>query len=251
MTEPAIKIQDAKKQFGSHQVLCGISLTINSGESFALIGGSGMGKSVAMKCIIGLIKLDFGEIYLNGRNIREKDNIPYERIGMLFQESALFDSMTVWQNVAFRLLRGKNKLSPEVAKSVAIEKLERVGLNASAAELFPSELSGGMKKRVGLARAIATNPEFLFFDEPTTGLDPIRAAMINRMISGIVQDSNATAITITHDMESARIVADRAALLNNGSIVWQGETGEFENSDNPFLHQFVNGLSDGPMSLSV
>lgn len=251
MTEPAIKIRDAKKKFGSHQVLCGISLTIDSGESFALIGGSGMGKSVAMKCIIGLIQLDFGEILINGRNIREKENIPYERIGMLFQESALFDSMTVWQNVAFRLLRGKNKLSPELAKSVAIEKLERVGLNASAADLFPSELSGGMKKRVGLARAIATNPEFLFFDEPTTGLDPIRAAMINRMIGGIVQDSNATAITITHDMESARIVADRAALLNNGSIVWQGRTDDFKNSDNPFLHQFVNGLSDGPMSLSV
>ena len=251
MPNPVIVINQAEKSFGTKKVLRGISLSIDSGESIALIGGSGVGKSVIIKCILGLIKLDHGDIILNNQNILGKNNIQYDRIGMLFQEGALFDSLSVWQNVAFRLLRGKNKYSLYKAKSIAIEKLERVGLNADVIELFPSELSGGMKKRVGLARAIATDPEFLFVDEPTTGLDPINASRISHLIRDIVSETNATAVTITHDMQSVRIIANRAALLNNGKIAWLGATDDISQSDNPYLNQFVNGLPNGPMNLLV
>ena len=249
--DPAIEIDGAEKAFGGNSVLRGFSLTVGRGESFALIGGSGVGKSVVMKSVLGLIPLDEGQIRINGKNIRDREGIAYSRIGMLFQEGALFDSMPVWQNVGFRLMRGKGRLASAKAKSMAIEKLERVGLSADVADLYPSELSGGMKKRAGLARAIAADPEIIFFDEPTTGLDPIRASVINELIRGIVRESKATAFTITHDMESVRIVSDRAGLLHDGKIVWLGDSKTLSDSSNPYLRQFVQGASTGPMKVSI
>ncbi len=251
LNEAAIQLEDVHKAFGDNQVLRGISFSVQPGESFALIGGSGVGKSVIIKSILGLIPLDRGRIIVNGQDNRDRKEIDYSRIGMLFQEGALFDSMPVWQNVAFRLMRGKNRLSPDEAKTLAITKLKRVGLGSEVTEKYPSELSGGMKKRVGLARAIASDPEIIFFDEPTTGLDPIRATIINNLIRGIVDESKATAVTITHDMESVRVISDRAALLHDGKIVWLSESKNLQDSDNPYLAQFVEGAAAGPMDIAV
>ncbi len=248
--KPLIELKDVEKSFGENRVLQGLSFSVNRGESFALIGGSGVGKSVAMKCLLGLVKPDKGEILVDGKAVGEPGNDLYSRVGMLFQEGALFDSLTVWQNVAFRLLRGPRKLPPKSAKSIAVEKLKRVGLAAETADLYPSELSGGMKKRAGLARAIAADPELLLFDEPTTGLDPIRAAIINELIHGIVTETGATAIAITHDMDSVRKIASRAGLLYNGKLIWSGASDGLSTSDNDHLRQFVNGSPRGPMQVS-
>ena len=251
MTDSIIELTDVEKSFGGNPVLSGVSLSIMPGESFALIGGSGVGKSVVMKCILGLLRPDKGRITVYGQDVRGRGEAIYSRIGMLFQEGALFDSMTVWQNVAFRLLRGRDKLPAAKAKATAIEKLERVGLAADTADLFPSELSGGMKKRAGLARAIAADPEIIFFDEPTTGLDPIRASMINDLIRGIVLETHATAVTITHDMDSVRKISNRAALLHAGRVVWSGSSDKLSTEGNPFVRQFVKGSSEGPMKVSI
>lgn len=251
MPDPIIELTDVEKSFGGNSVLSGVSLSIMPGESFALIGGSGVGKSVVMKCILGLLRPDKGRVAVYGREIHGNGEAVYSRIGMLFQEGALFDSMTVWQNVAFQLLRGRKKMPASKAKATAIEKLERVGLAADTADLFPSELSGGMKKRAGLARAIAADPEIIFFDEPTTGLDPIRASMINDLIRGIVLETHATAVTITHDMDSVRRISNRAALLHAGKVVWSGSSDELATENNPFVRQFVEGSSEGPMKVSV
>ena len=244
-----ISIKNVKKAFNQVNVLNGINLDVAKGESMVVIGGSGTGKSVLLKVILGLIPADSGEISLEGQSL---SNIGREkfltRFGMLFQGGALFDSLNVWQNVCFRLLRGNNRVNTKEAKEIAEQKLKRVGLKPEIADLFPSELSGGMQKRVGLARAIASNPEIIFFDEPTTGLDPIMAGVINNLIREIVVEMGATAITITHDMISARSIGDKIAMIHNGVIQWNGKITDLDNADDPYLIQFLNGNSSGPIT---
>jgi phospholipid/cholesterol/gamma-HCH transport system ATP-binding protein len=236
------------KAFGANQVLRGVDLSIERGESMVIIGGSGTGKSVLLKCILGLITPDSGTILVDGQDVVTQDRDAFlARFGMLFQGGALFDSLSVWQNVAFRLLRGPKKLPKDLARDLAIEKLRRVGLKPSVADLFPAELSGGMQKRVGLARAIAAEPEIIFFDEPTSGLDPIMSGVINELIREVVTEMGATAMTITHDMRTVRDVADRVAMLHNGVIQWSGPVGEIDTSGDPYLDQFINGRGEGPI----
>ena len=243
-----IQLQDIHKSFGANQVLQGVDVSVDKGKSLVIIGGSGTGKSVMIKCILGLIKADRGKILVDGQafNIEGRDAF-LARFGMLFQGGALFDSLTIWQNVAFRLLRGGLKKPQNEAREVAIEKLRRVGLKPDVADKFPAELSGGMQKRVSLARAIASEPEIIFFDEPTTGLDPIMSRIINDLIREIVVEMGATAITITHDMFSVRAIADHVAMLHEGKIRWSGPIGDMDQSDDPYLSQFINGRAGGPI----
>ena len=240
-----IELKNVSKSFGANQVLRDVSLKIDAGTSLAIIGGSGTGKSVTLKCILGLIKPDSGSITLDGAPIAKDREKFLARFGMLFQGGALFDSMHVWQNVAFRLLH--EGMSRDEAREIAVAKLSRVGLKPHTADLFPAELSGGMQKRVALARAVATNPEVIFFDEPTSGLDPIMSGVINRLIREIVTEMGATTITITHDMSSVRVIADTVALIHDGLVRWNGTVEDMEQADNPYLHQFLNGLADGPI----
>lgn len=243
-----IELRDVHKAFGSKEVLRGIDLEVKSGKSLVIIGGSGTGKSVTLKCVLGLIKPDAGTILLDGQDVTKVERDPFlARFGMLFQGAALFDSMSVWENVAFRLLRGSMKRPRGEAREIAIEKLRRVGLNPETADLFPAELSGGMQKRVGLARAIAADPEIIFFDEPTTGLDPIMAGVINQLIREIVVELGVTAMTITHDMTSVRAIADHVAMLHNGKIRWTGPIEDMDTADDPYLRQFVSGSAEGPI----
>jgi phospholipid/cholesterol/gamma-HCH transport system ATP-binding protein len=237
------------KSFGPKRVLQGVDLTVDSGTSMVVIGGSGTGKSVLIKCILGLVRPDAGVITLDGQDVTKGDREAFlARFGMLFQGGALFDSLRVWENVAFRLMQGKLKQPAEQARAVALEKLRRVGLSPDVADLYPAELSGGMQKRVGLARAIAAEPEVIFFDEPTTGLDPIMAGVINALIREIVVEMGATAITITHDMTSVRAIADRVAMLHDGVIRWVGPVGELDATPDPYVQQFVHGRADGPIA---
>ena len=243
-----IELRDVQKAFGDNRVLQGVNLTIASGTSMVIIGGSGTGKSVALKCILGLIHPDSGSITLDGRDVTKGDRDAFlARFGMLFQGGALFDSLPVWQNVAFRLLRGSLKRPKDEAREIAIEKLRRVGLKPDTAEKFPAELSGGMQKRVGLARAIAAEPEIIFFDEPTTGLDPIMSGVINDLIREIVTEMGATAMTITHDMTSVRAIADNVAMLHDGVIKWTGPVDGMDASGDPYLDQFIHGRAEGPI----
>jgi len=243
-----IEMQAIHKSFGPKQVLRGVDLTVNSGESMVIIGGSGTGKSVTIKCILGLIRPDSGRILLDGKDVEEEDRDAFlARFGMLFQGGALFDSLPVWQNVAFRLLRGSLKRPKAEAREIAIEKLRRVGLTPDVADQFPAELSGGMQKRVGLARAIAAEPQVIFFDEPTTGLDPIMAGVINDLIREIVVEMGATAMTITHDMSSVRAIADKVAMLHNGKIRWTGPVADMDTCGDPYVDQFINGRAEGPI----
>ncbi len=243
-----IELRDIHKAFGANKVLRGVNLTVPTGESMVIIGGSGTGKSVTIKCILGLVKPDSGTILLDGQDVAEAERDAFlARFGMLFQGGALFDSLTVWQNVAFRLLRGSLKRPRGEAREIAIEKLRRVGLKPEVADLYPAELSGGMQKRVGLARAIAAEPEIIFFDEPTTGLDPIMAGVINQLIREIVTEMGATAITITHDMASVRAIADKVAMLHDGVIRWSGPVEQMDDSGNPWLDQFIHGRAEGPI----
>lgn len=240
--KPLIQLQNVTKSFGPKAVLQGITLDVTKGESLVVIGGSGTGKSVLLKCILGLIKPDAGTITVGGQT----DPAQFlDRFGMLFQGAALFDSMPVWQNVAFRLLRGQT--TRKQARELAVEKLRRVGLNPDTADLYPSELSGGMQKRAGLARAIASNPDIIFFDEPTTGLDPIMANVINELIHEIVTEIGATTITITHDMSSVRAIASTVAMLHDGQIRWHGPKTAMDTADDPYLRQFIGGHADGPI----
>ncbi|WP_108482432.1 ABC transporter ATP-binding protein [Oceaniglobus ichthyenteri] len=244
-----IVLTDVHKRFGANPVLRGVNLTVPKGESMVIIGGSGTGKSICLKCILGLVTPDHGTITVDGKQTQNTNRAQFlARFGMLFQGGALFDSLPVWQNVAFRLLRGPLKRPKAEARAIAIEKLRRVGLSGDVADHLPSELSGGMQKRVGLARAIAANPDIIFFDEPTTGLDPIMAGVINDLIREIVVDLGVTAITITHDMTSVRAIADRVAMLHDGVIQWTGPVGDMENSGDPYLTQFIHGRADGPIS---
>lgn len=250
MSENKIEIKNLYKSFGRKKVLDGVDLEVKKGESLVVIGGSGTGKSVLIKCIQGLLAPDMGSIKIDGEEtIGTKKNI-HEKMGMLFQGAALFDSLSVWENVAFTLLENKN-MSRAKAKLEAIRVLRQVGLAPDVADLSPAELSGGMQKRVGLARAIISNPEIIFFDEPTTGLDPIMADVINDLIIESAKGLGATTLTITHDMASARKIADRIAMLYQGKIIWIGTVKEMDKSDNPYLKQFINGNSKGPIKVEV
>ena len=249
-----ISVKNLHKSFGHKVVLDGVDIDIAEGESLVVIGGSGTGKSVLIKCIQGIITPDEGSIKINGKESvgadRKEAEKLYSKMGMLFQGGALFDSLTVWENVAFGLIENQ-KMHRKKAKQEAIKYLRQVGLSEDVADLSPSELSGGMQKRVGLARAIATNPEIIFFDEPTTGLDPIMADVINDLIINSVKKIGASALTITHDMASARKIADRIAMLYKGKIVWQGSVKELDTTDNPYVRQFVQGSSQGPIKVEV
>lgn len=242
------------KRFGAKIVLDGVDLQVKRGESVVVIGASGTGKSVMLRCILGLLVPDDGIIRFEGEDITRLDGRARERLmrrfGMLFQGGALFDSLPVWENVAFGLLRAQ-KSPRRVARDRAYEKLAQVGLGPDVAQLRPAQLSGGMQKRVALARAIATEPEVLFFDEPTTGLDPITADVINNLIITSVRGLGATALSITHDMASVRKIADRVALLHQGRIVWTGTVVEMDKSTNPYVEQFIHGRAEGPIRMDV
>jgi len=254
MATPKIELRGVKKRFGPKVVLDGIDLVLEAGQSLVVIGGSGTGKSVTIKCVLGILRPDAGQIFVDGKEVthlggRARDQM-LKKFGMLFQASALFDSLTVWENVAFGLIQGRG-MARRKAREVAIQKLAKVGLGAEVANLSPSELSGGMQKRVGLARAIAADPEIIFFDEPTTGLDPIMADVINNLIVDTVKDVGATTLSITHDMTSARRIADRIAMLYKGKIIWNGPTKDIDASGNPYVDQFIHGRAEGPIKMEV
>jgi phospholipid/cholesterol/gamma-HCH transport system ATP-binding protein len=244
-----ITLTDVHKAFGANRVLRGVTLGVPRGTSTVIIGGSGTGKSVLLKCILGLVPSDTGTITVDGQDVRTAARDAFlARFGMLFQGGALFDSLPVWQNVAFRLLRGPGRRPRDEARAIAVTKLARVGLGSQVADLFPAELSGGMQKRVGLARAIAADPEIIFFDEPTTGLDPIMAGVINALIREIVTEMGATAMTITHDMNSVRAIADQVAMLHGGVIRWHGPIADLDRTDDPYVDQFIHGRAEGPIA---
>ena len=251
---PKIEISGVKKSFGSKHVLRGLDLKVGKAESVVIIGGSGTGKSVLLKCILGILRPDQGSIKIDGKEAvglsgREKDE-HLAKFGMLFQGSALFDSLPVWHNVAFKLIQAQH-IPRKEAKEHAIKTLGAVGLTPEVADLFPSELSGGMQKRVALARAIAAKPEIIFFDEPTTGLDPIMSDVINELIVKCVKELGATTLSITHDMASARKIADRIAMLHEGLIVWHCSKKDIDHSGNPYVDQFIHGRAEGPIKMQV
>lgn len=244
MTQPKIKIRNLHKSFGPKHVLRGIDLDVMPGESLVVLGGSGTGKSVLLKCILGLITPDSGTIEVDGVDVKtlkgkKRDDL-LRKFGMLFQGGALFDSLPIWRNICFEVIHNQ-KISKDEAMALAKKKVEAVGLTEDVLPLSPSELSGGMQKRVGLARAIASNPEILFFDEPTTGLDPIMCGVIDNLIRKCVKDLGATGMTITHDLTSARFIADKIAMIKEGKIIWQGTVPEMEKSKNEEVQHFING----------
>ncbi|RED11325.1 ABC transporter ATP-binding protein [Pontivivens insulae] len=243
-----LELTGITKSFGRKTVLRGVDLSIPEGQNLVILGGSGSGKSVLLKCILGLLRPDAGTVRIDGQEIGARDDAVLSRFGMLFQGGALFDSLTVWQNISFRLRQGQNRLSRTEARDLAIEKLRRVGLTPDVADLLPAELSGGMQKRVGLARAIAAEPEIIFFDEPTTGLDPIMAGVINDLIREVIADLGATGITITHDMISMRAVGDHVALMLDGKVHWTGPAAEVDTCGDPHVTQFVSGSASGPIA---
>ena len=251
---PKIRLRNLHKSFGDKVVLNGVDLDVGVGESVVVIGGSGTGKSVMIKCILALLPVSGGSIQVDGEEVvgigtkdRERIN---RKFGMLFQGSALFDSLPVWENVVFGLLAEK-RVSRAEARDVAIGKLAQVGLTPEVGDLSPAELSGGMQKRVALARAIAADPEIIFFDEPTTGLDPIMADVINDLIVKITREMGATALSITHDLASARKIAHRIAMLYEGKIIWAGPTADIDDSGNPYVDQFINGRAVGPIKMAI
>ncbi len=247
MSNIAIQTNNIHKYFGDKKVLTGIDLKIKEGESHVLIGGSGSGKSVLIKIIAGLMSATIGEVSFFDEQIKySRNRLNYDQIGMLFQGGALFDSLPVWHNITFGLLQ-KNEIEIKDAPEIAIEKLKMVGLDSDSAFKTPSELSGGMQKRVALARAIASNPKVLFFDEPTTGLDPIMANVINHLIVKCSKELGATTLTITHDIHSAKTIADKASMLYKGKLIWQGDRDHLDKPDNEYLAQFLSGNLNGPI----
>ncbi len=251
---PKFRAKGLSKRFGDKVVLDQLNVEVARGESLVVIGGSGVGKSVMIKCILGLITPDSGQVIIDDQDVtrlsppdREQVN---RKFGMLFQGAALFDSLPVWENVAFGLIQGEGH-DRQHAKSIATQKLGAVGLSPDVGALYPAELSGGMKKRVALARAIATEPEIIFFDEPTTGLDPIMGDVIDRLIVKCVRELGATALTITHDMASARKISDRIAMIHDGRIIWHGATSTIDNSGDERVDQFINGRAEGPIQMQV
>jgi len=251
---PKIRVRGLHKAFGTHRVLNGLDIDVAERESVVVIGGSGSGKSVLLKCILGILEPDAGTIEVDGRNVvgltGEARDQTLRKFGMLFQNAALFDSLSVWENVSFALIQ-RDKLDKKTARDAAIDKLAQVGLQQNVADLYPAELSGGMKKRVGLARAIATDPEIIFFDEPTTGLDPIMGDVINDLIVSCVHELGASTLSITHDMASARKIAHRVAMLYEGEIIWQGPVAEVDTTENPYVQQFVHGRAEGPIRMPL
>jgi phospholipid/cholesterol/gamma-HCH transport system ATP-binding protein len=250
VTTPILSLQNVEKRFGKNHVLRGVTLDVAPGQSLVVIGGSGSGKSVMLKNALGLMTPDSGQILFNGEDVTQAKGKTRgrmrERVGMLFQSGALFDSLTVWENVAFRLVNS-GIVSRAKAKDRAIETLSKVRLGSDVADLYPAEISGGMQKRVSLARSIISKPDLIFFDEPTTGLDPITADAINDLIIEQVRGLGAATVTITHDMASARKIADEVAMLFEGKIIWRGKASEVDNSGNPYVDQFVHGRADGPI----
>ncbi len=249
-----LALRGVTKSFGPKKVLQGIDLDVAPGESMVVIGGSGTGKSVLLKCILGLMAPDRGSICVDGEetvdfNDRSRARV-MRKFGMLFQGGALFDSLRVWENVAFGPIQSDG-MKAEEAREVAVAKLGAVGLGPEIGELFPSELSGGMQKRVALARAIAREPEIIFFDEPTTGLDPIMADVINDLIVKCVSDLGATAVSITHDMASARKIGHRIGMLYEGRLIWQGPVADIDRSGNAHVDQFIHGRAEGPIQMQV
>ncbi|HVP83557.1 MAG TPA: ATP-binding cassette domain-containing protein [Rhizomicrobium sp.] len=251
---PKVELRGVKKRFGPKVVLDGVNLSIGKGESLVVIGGSGTGKSVMIKSVLGILHPEAGQIFVDGEEVthlsgRGRDEY-LKKFAMLFQGAALFDSLSVWENVAFGLVQGRG-MNRKDARGIAIDKLGKVGLGPDVAKLYPSELSGGMQKRVGLARAIASDPEIIFFDEPTTGLDPIMADVINDLIVSTVKDLGVTALSITHDMVSARKISDRIAMLYKGKIIWDGPTDRIDETGNEYVDQFINGRAEGPIKMEV
>jgi phospholipid/cholesterol/gamma-HCH transport system ATP-binding protein len=253
-TTPRIRIRGLYKSFGNKIVLDGVDLDVMPGTSMIVIGGSGTGKSVLLKCILGLLEPDDGLIEIDGVNLgrlpRQEREEMRARIGMLFQNGALFDSLSVWENVAFGLLARRSMARAE-ARERANSFLEQVGLASSVGDLSPAELSGGMQKRVALARAIAAHPDIMFFDEPTTGLDPIMGAVIDGLIVDCVKSLGSTAVAITHDMASARRIGDQAAMLHRGRIIWHGPAARLMDSGNPEVDQFTHGRREGPIQMEL
>ncbi len=251
---PKIRIRDLHMAFGGNRVLQGLDLDVAPGDSLVVIGGSGTGKSVLLKCILGLLAPQQGSIQVDGQEVvglrGDELEAVRHKIGMLFQSAALFDSLSVWENVAFGLIHAE-KTPRKEAREVALRRMAEVGLKPQVADLMPAELSGGMKKRVGLARAITTEPEIIFFDEPTTGLDPIIGAMIDKLIVEATRAVGATGLTITHDMASARRISNRMAMLYEGRIIWDGLTEDVDNSGNPYVEQFINGRAEGPIEMKI
>ena len=251
---PKIALDYVAKAFGDKQVLRDISLTVAAEESLAIIGTSGCGKSVTLKCLLGLLTADSGSITVDGQELLGASRADLEavrrRFGMTFQFGALFDSLPIWENVTFRL-RQKTKMSKNAARDIAAETITQLGLAAHVIDQFPAELSGGMQKRVALARAIADKPEILLFDEPTSGLDPITGGVIDRLIIDSVRRLGATAITISHDMASVRRIADKVAMVHNGVIIWNGPASQMDNTGIAELDQFVHGQADGPLTLAA
>jgi phospholipid/cholesterol/gamma-HCH transport system ATP-binding protein len=251
---PKVELRGVRKRFGSKIVLDGLDLAIPHGESLVVIGGSGTGKSVMIKCVLGILHPEAGQIFVDGEEVTHlsggRRDAVLRKFGMLFQGSALFDSLPVWENVAFGLIQGRG-VSRAAAKEIAMEKLAKVGLGPEVGALWPAELSGGMQKRVGLARAIAAEPEIIFFDEPTTGLDPIMADVINDLIVSTVKNLGVTTLSITHDIASARKISSRIAMLYRGRIIWQGPTSDMDASGNPFVDQFIHGRAEGPIKMEI
>ena len=254
MASPKISLRGVTKAFGPKKVLQGIDLDVAPGESMVVIGGSGTGKSVLLKCILGLMRPDSGSIKVDGEETADLSSRDRARVmrkfGMLFQGGALFDSLRVWENVAFGPIQSDG-MATDKAREVAVAKLGAVGLGPEIGDLFPSELSGGMQKRVALARAIAREPEIIFFDEPTTGLDPIMADVINDLIVKCVSDLGATAVSITHDMASARKIGHRIGMLYEGKLIWQGPVADIDRSGNAHVDQFIHGRAEGPIRMQV
>lgn len=254
MTPPKLALQDVTKTFGAKKVLDGVNIDVAPGRSLVIIGGSGVGKSVTLKCSIGLVHPDSGKVFVDGVDVTNANGAKLAAVrakfGMLFQGGALFDSMTIWENVAFRLLYA-DRMSRKTARERAIETMRKVRLSPDTADLRPVELSGGMQKRAGLARAIITSPDIIFFDEPTTGLDPITADAINDLIVEMVKELGCAAVSITHDMASARKIADEIAMIHAGKIIWRGAAADVDHSDNAFVDQFINGRADGPIHAVV
>lgn len=250
---PKLQIKNLSKSFGAHQVLKNINLEVGAGESMVIIGGSGSGKSVFLKCMLGLLEPDSGQILVDGKETTKlEEHARYQlmtRFGMLFQNGALFDSMTVWENVGFGLIQQGHKNN--YVKEIAIQKLAQVGLKPHVADMKPADLSGGMRKRVALARAICLDPEIIFYDEPTTGLDPITTDVINNLILKLKKELGATSLTITHNMSSAYKVADKVAMLYNGEMIFEGTPKEIQKTDNPYVQQFINGSAEGPIKMAV
>ena len=253
-TVPKIEMRDVVKSFGSKHVLKGIDLAVNAEESLALIGTSGCGKSITLKCLLGLITADGGSIKVDGTEILGTDRKTLEgmrrRFGMTFQFGALFDSLPIWENVTFRL-RQQQKMNRADARDLAVDTITQLGLSPQVIDQYPAELSGGMQKRVALARAIADKPEILLFDEPTSGLDPITGGVIDRLIIDAVKRLGATAMTISHDMASVRRIADKVAMIHNGVIIWCGSVEKMDDTGVPEVDQFVHGRAEGPLTTAA